>query len=249
MDSVLSAILRLLHPFMPHITEELWALLGLGEGTIQFVAPPQANTTAADKATTARARVAALYNTVRVGRNLRAESRVPSNKKVPFILRTPQAWVADEVATIARLLSADQFTIEATYEAAKGVPVAMTDLGELYLLAEMNADAGAERERLEKEIAKLEKELEATVRKLSNSSFTDKAPPEVVAEHQQRKVDFAEKLKQPLCQTGRVICWKIRECLCRTRMRDGSQLKKEGSKNEKKFGSVSSFKAETFNFG
>ena len=194
MDHVLSAVLRLLHPFMPHITEELWDLLGFGEGSIQFVAPPQVRGVTATGPE--RQRVTALYNTVRVGRNLRAESRVPSNKKVPFVLRTAESWAAEEAPTVARLLSADEFKVEANYEAAKGVPVAMTDLGELYLLAEMSADAGAERERLDKEIAKLEKELEATVRKLSNSSFVDKAPPEVVAEHKQRQVDFTEKLTQ-----------------------------------------------------
>ncbi len=64
----------------------------------------------------------------------------------------------------------------------------------------VSRDAGGcrrlERERLDKEIAKLEKELDATVRKLSNASFVEKAPPDVVAEHKQRKIDFAEKLKQ-----------------------------------------------------
>jgi valyl-tRNA synthetase len=76
------------------------------------------------------------------------------------------------------------------------VPVAATDLGELYLLTPPAADPKAERERLDKEIAKLEKELEATARKLANSSFVDNAPREVVEEHRQRKVTFSDKLTQ-----------------------------------------------------
>ncbi len=87
-------------------------------------------------------------------------------------------------------------TLDGEYVAPAGVPVAATDSGELYLLAQMNADSGAERERLDKETVKLEKELEAAHRKLSNSSFVEKAPPEVVAEHRQRKIDFSEKLAQ-----------------------------------------------------
>jgi len=199
MDYVLSAVLRLLHPLMPHITEELWAVLGLGSSddeSIQFAAPPE--TIALEKTVVAEARrvVGAIYSTVRAGRNLRAESRVPSNMKVPFILRASHSWVADELATIARLLNAAQLMLEPEYAAPAGVPVAVTDAGELYLLAENPADAGAELERLDKEIAKAERELEATHRKLSNSSFMDKAPREVVAEHRQRKLDFAEKLAQ-----------------------------------------------------
>jgi valyl-tRNA synthetase len=199
MDYVLAAVLRLLHPLMPHITEELWSLLGFAGAeteTIQFAAPPE--TTSLDAAPIAEARksVNAIYNTVRAGRNLRAESRVPSNKKVPFILRATESWIIDELPTISRLLNAESLTVDAIYAAATGVPVAVTDAGELYLLAETHADAGAERERLEKEIAKVQKELEATNRKLANSSFVDKAPPEVVDEHRQRVVDFTEKLRQ-----------------------------------------------------
>ena len=191
MDHVLSAVLRLLHPFMPHITEELWAVMGFGSATIQFEPPPKK--TAIGEG--GNSKVGAVYALVQAGRNLRAESRVPSNQKARFVLRASAAWIAEELPTITRLMNAQEVALDAGYEAAPGVPLAATALGELHLLI-VGGDKDAERERLEKEIGKLEKELEATVRKLSNSSFVDKAPPEVVAEHQQRKIDFAEKLKQ-----------------------------------------------------
>src|SRR5262249_31334343 len=77
MDFVLSAILRLLHPFMPHITEELWSLLGLGQGSIQFAVPLEK--VALDEAADVPARrqlVSAIYQAVQAGRNLRAESKL-----------------------------------------------------------------------------------------------------------------------------------------------------------------------------
>src|SRR5438445_6996990 len=89
MDFVLSAILRLLHPFMPHITEELWSLLGFGKTSIQFAAPPQK--IALDGVTDVpgkRELVSAIYQTVQTGRNLRAESKLQSNRRIGFILRT-----------------------------------------------------------------------------------------------------------------------------------------------------------------
>ena len=144
---------------------------------------------------TAREQVAAVYGFVEAGRNLRAESRVPSNKKAEFILQTSATWLESELPTLARLLNAESLAWEPAYEAAPGVPIAATTSGKLYLIV-AGGDAAAEAERLEKEIAKLEKELEATVRKLSNASFVDKAPPAVVAEHKQRQTDFGEKLLQ-----------------------------------------------------
>src|SRR5437868_3170094 len=83
MDFVLSATLRLLHPFMPHITEELWSLLGFGKASIQFAAPPQKM--ALDGVTDVpgkRELVSAIYQTVQAGRNLRAESKLQSNSKI-----------------------------------------------------------------------------------------------------------------------------------------------------------------------
>ena len=193
MDIVLSASLKLLHPFMPHITEELWSLLGFGSGSIQFVKPPERVRLEEKDLARQRRLVAEIYETVQAGRNLRAEGKVPSNKKVQFVLRTDAADVEKELPTIARLLNADEVKLDRTYKAESGVPVAMTPLGEIYL-ATTGGDKTAERERLEKEIAKLETELRIVETKLSNASFVGRAPAAVVEEHRTRLKTFTEQL-------------------------------------------------------
>jgi valyl-tRNA synthetase len=97
--------------------------------------------------------------------------------------------------TIARLLNAEDLKLDFKYEPEAGVPVAMTPLGELYL--EMaGGDKAAERERLEKEIARLENELRTVEAKLSTASFVERAPAAVIEEHRQRKADFSDQLAQ-----------------------------------------------------
>jgi valyl-tRNA synthetase len=204
MDFVLSGFLRLLHPFMPHITEELWSVFGFGgEGedtkssSIQFAPPPPAALSSInpEAISEARSKVAKVYETILAGRNLRATSRIPSNKKARFILRPATGAEERELPTISRLLNADELTLDPKYQPEAGVPVGMTPLGELYLLI-AGGDKSAERDRLDKEIAKLENELRIVEAKLSNASFVDKAPPAVVQEHRQRKSDFSEQLAQ-----------------------------------------------------
>jgi valyl-tRNA synthetase len=194
MDIVLSSVLRLLHPFMPFITEELWSLLGFGKDSIQFAAPPQAVGLDAELANKG-ALVSAIYKTVQAGRNLRADAKLPSNKKVRFVLRTPNESLSDEVLTISRLLNAEEVAFDRNYEAQPGVPVAATALGELFLVI-ADTDKKAERERLDKEIAKIESELQAAKGKLSNAAFIEKAPVNVVEEHRCRETDFTERLAQ-----------------------------------------------------
>ena len=89
MDVVLSATLRLLHPFMPHLTEEIWSLLGFGKDSIQFAAPPEKLALGAVSDIAERRRlVSSIYETVHAGRNLRSASKLPSSRKIRFILRT-----------------------------------------------------------------------------------------------------------------------------------------------------------------
>ncbi len=193
MDFVLSAALRLLHPFMPHITEELWSLLGLGRDSIQFAPLPKR--VALDDVDLANKKklVAAIYETVRAGRNLRAEAKIPSNQKAQFILRADKEEIMRETPTMARLLNSEELRLDRRYKPEPGVPVALTPLGELFL-AIGGADKAAERERLDKEIAKIENQLRTVEDKLKNTSFVNRAPAAVVEEHRQRLKDLSAQL-------------------------------------------------------
>jgi len=194
MDLVLSAILRLLHPFMPHITEELWSLLSFGQGSIQFSRPPEKiRLDDVRDLTGKRQLVSAIYQTIQAGRNLRAESKLPSNRKIRFILRTDEKFISSQIPTLTRLLNAEEVEMDPKYQAQAGNPVAVTPLGEIFLTVAA-ADRAGERQRLDKEIARIEIEIRAAEEKLGNKSFVDRAPATVVEEHRQRLKDFSAQL-------------------------------------------------------
>jgi valyl-tRNA synthetase len=199
MDLVLSATLRLLHPFMPHLTEEIWSLLGLGKGSIQFAASPEklALDAVADVADRRR-RVSATYETVQAARNLRSAFKLPSNRKIRFILRTNEKSISEQIPILSRLLNAEEITLDPTYEASAGTAVTVTPFGELFL-AIAAADHARERDRLDKEIARIDEEARTVEAKLQNNAFVERAPAAVVEEHRRRLNDLnaqLTKLKQ-----------------------------------------------------
>jgi valyl-tRNA synthetase len=196
MDFVLSAILRLLHPFMPHITEELWSLLDFGKTSIQFALPPEKiRLDDVRDFTGKRQLVSAIYQTIQAGRNLRAESKLPSNRKIRFILRTNNNLLSDQIPTLTRLLNAEEVGLDSKYQAQAGNPVAVTPLGEIFLTVAA-ADRAGERQRLDKEIGRIEVEMGAVEEKLGNKSFVDRAPAAVVEEHRRRLKDFSVQLEK-----------------------------------------------------
>jgi valyl-tRNA synthetase len=83
--------------------------------------------------------------------------------------------------------------LNAKYKAEPGVPVAVTPLGEIFLVIS-GADKQAERDRLDREIAKVEQDLRIVETKLKHKSFVDRAPADVVEEHRQRQKDFSAQL-------------------------------------------------------
>ena len=137
-----------------------------------------------------------MYESVRLARNLRAEVRIPSNKKVRLFLKPQPQWAGEESGTFARLVNAEEVTLDSHYEPARGEPRVLTPLGELYLPLEGLVDASAELERIQKEIAKVEAELATVGKKLSNENFVQNAPAAVVEEHRKRETDWKEKLSQ-----------------------------------------------------
>ncbi|MBA3960742.1 MAG: class I tRNA ligase family protein [Chthoniobacterales bacterium] len=207
-DFVLGQTLRLFHPFMPFITEELWQSLGFnqdlpadqGGATIQFSPWPQPLDDDFKKhyglSPNDEEQTRAKHETVLAGRGLRRDFKIASNKRVAFVLVPKNPLPEEEAAVLRILLHAERLDLPDEYEPVKGTPAALTPLGELYLPLEGLIDLTAERQRLGKEIAKVEAELVTVRKKLANENFSVNAPAPVVAEHRLRETDFAEQLTQ-----------------------------------------------------
>jgi valyl-tRNA synthetase len=206
MDLVLKRFLLLLHPFMPHLTEELWEKIGYGEAggptfLMQTILPTEPVLAGADPAAVAkaRARVAAVYEAVGRARNLKAEYGLGATKGVKFIVDTEEGSFP-ESTVFARLVGAGEILVSPGYEAAQGVPAALTAIGKIYLPLEGLIDVAAERERLGKERDKAQDELKKVNAKLSNENFVTRAPEEVIGEMKERqkhwhaRVDELEKM-------------------------------------------------------
>ena len=199
LDKVYRRFLMLLHPFMPHLTEELWERLGFGQEGSFLMQQDFASGRLpwdADAGAEAQARVAAIQEAVSRARNLKAEYQLGSNKNVRFVLKPSADWVAEETRTLCLLIGASEIAVEADYQPGKGVPASVTDLGELYMPLDGLIDIEEETKRLTKEVAKVEKELEKVDKKLGNANFVDRASPEIVAEHRQRREDWHKRLEQ-----------------------------------------------------
>jgi valyl-tRNA synthetase len=200
-DFVLNNTLRLLHPFLPFVTEELWHFLefqpkGSAADTIMFASWPRL-TSVRQRFTKEDARPAARkYQAVKLSRNLRHEYNIPWNKRIKFVLKTSKPPNEYEQEVMRLLLNAETIEIRSDYVPAKGTPNSPTEWGELYMPLESLVDAAAERERLDKEIAKVEDELRTVEEKLKNKSFVDRAPKAVVEEHRQRQKNFAKHLRK-----------------------------------------------------
>jgi valyl-tRNA synthetase len=188
--------LRLLHPFMPHITEELWSLLDFGRTSLQFALPPEKiRLDDVRDLTGKRQLVSAIYQTIQAGRNLRAESKLPSNRKIRFILRAGEKLIFSQIPTLTRLLNAEEVELDPKYQAPAANPVAVTPLGEIFLTVAA-ADRAGERQRLDREITRIEVEMRAVEEKLRNKSFVDRAPAAIVEEHRQRLKGFSVQLEK-----------------------------------------------------
>jgi valyl-tRNA synthetase len=199
MDHVLSGYLRLLHPFMPHITEELWSRLAYAQaggksGMILFAAPPPEDslprTSAEDKARASNA-VQAVYDAVRQVRVLRAEFKVAANQECAAYLARDPAFADLDLSVFRSLAKASRLEELGAGGPPKKMPHTPTPLGEVYL--DLEIDVAAERKRLESEIAKVDAEIAKVKAKLSDESFVRGAPAQVLETFKQRAEDWQTK--------------------------------------------------------
>ena len=188
-DYVMSHVLRLLHPFAPFVTEELWCELGFGTETIQTTLWPRQS----PRSKTWSARAREIYATADAGRQLRGEVKIPTNQKVPYTLVTKLHDITDDqLAVLTALLNAAGVQVH-TMACENPGPKTFTPLGELYLPATGLVDPVVEKERLTKELAKVGKDLEQTRRKLTDPNMLAKAPPAKLDEWRAFEMILVEK--------------------------------------------------------
>ncbi|WP_101049185.1 valine--tRNA ligase [Macromonas nakdongensis] len=213
----LETILRLAHPIIPFITEELWQkvapVAGRAGDSVSVAAYPVSQPERID--TAAEAHVAQLKTMVDACRNLRGEMNVSPAQRLPLYAVAGSAegaaflnGVAPVLQALAKLSEVKVFADEASWAAAaQAAPVAVVGIGAdvARLCLFMEIDVAAEKARLSKEVARLQGEIAKANGKLGNEAFVAKAPPAVIDQEKKRLADFSAtlaKLQEQLQRLG-----------------------------------------------
>ena len=202
----LEAILRLAHPLIPFVTEELWQTVAPIAGrkthdSIMLAAYPRADLSRLDAAS--EAKVERLKALTHACRNLRGEMNVSPAQRMPLLVAGGGSEMHDFAPILQALAKLSEVQIVDDMPADAMAPVAV--VGETRLMLKVEIDIAAEKERLKKEIEKLEKQIAIAQGKLSNEGFVARAPAAVVEQEKQRVTDFSatlDQLKPQLAKLG-----------------------------------------------
>ena len=195
---VLEATLRLMHPIMPFITEELWQTVAplAGMKRTDSIMLAQYPVTDASKINMdADAWMNELQSLVDATRNLRGEMNLSPAQKAPLFISASSEQhdklnaFAPYLKTLAKL---SEVTVDAKLPKNQGAPVQV--VGNVEMMLKVEIDVKAERERLSKEITRLQGEIAKANGKLNNAGFVAKAPPAVIEQEKKRVADFGETL-------------------------------------------------------
>ncbi len=195
---VLSNTLKLLHPFMPFITEEIWqALPHDGESIMISDFPVYCGELKNDDA---EQEMIVIMNAIKGVRNIRNEMNVPPSKKTKLFVVTEHKDIFEKAETfLEKLAGASSVEIIADKTGADENTVSViVDKAELLLPLDELVDKEKELERLNKEKTKLEAEIKRVEGKLSNKGFTDKAPAAVVEEERRKGEKYRDMLEKVL---------------------------------------------------
>lgn len=199
--TVLEAVLRLAHPIIPFITEELWQKVSVTAGVrksdedaflmLQTYPTFDAMKVDAD----AVARMTTIQAQIDSIRNLRSEMKLPPSQKMPLLISGPEAECAAAAPYLQQLARLESVThVEDLQQAAQGSVAPVAIVGDSKLMLKVEIDVKAERERLSKEAARLAGEVKKCQSKLGNERFVSKAPAAVVDTEKKRLAEFTALL-------------------------------------------------------
>ncbi|MCM3512830.1 valine--tRNA ligase [Carnobacterium inhibens] len=192
---VLDQTLRLLHPIMPFVTEEIWESIP-HEGESLVVADyPVVHPELSDEAATKGMDV--LMELIRSVRNSRSEVNTPLSKKIELLIKTNdqtiEQFLKDNTSYIERFCNPETLTISSNIEAPETAMASVITGAEIYLPLAGLINLEEEITRLEKELDKWSKEVKRVEGKLANKRFVENAPDAVVEAEKAKQVDYLEK--------------------------------------------------------
>jgi valyl-tRNA synthetase len=202
MHHVFANALKLLHPIMPFVTEELWHAMGYncaGE-YIMCAAWPEVFANDQMKGWGITPEVVNYvddrHELVRAGRALRSDYSISPAKKVDFVVKPADSDVSavleQDQTTMMNLLRAESIALDGEYEPDQATPSAVSKLGTIYMPIKGLVDPAEETARLKDQLAKVEKGLMQVNAKLQNMDFVKKAPKAVVEQQEVKKGEFLE---------------------------------------------------------
>ncbi|HSR10404.1 MAG TPA: valine--tRNA ligase, partial [Thermodesulfobacteriota bacterium] len=207
---VMDAALRLLHPFMPFITEEIWQSLPGNTGSIMVAEYPRV--VQQEIYPEEEARMDRIMQVIGAVRNLRSELTIPPGKKIEVVLFSPDAASLDGIrenqSYIENLARAEKISFQSSGEKPRASATAVVGDIEVFLPLKGLINLDEEEQRLSKELGKTAEDLSRARRKLENQDFLNHAKPEAVEKEKSKAQTLAEKeakLKEGL---ERVRGWK-----------------------------------------
>ena len=195
---VLENTLKLLHPFMPFITEEIWQHIPHKGDSIIVASWPVEQTTLTDKK--AELNMEIVMETIKAIRNMRAEVNVAPGRKSEAILQLASAELVQlfelNASYVKTLAAVEPLNVSLTTpEKPENAMAAVVSGVEIYMPLKGLIDVDKETARLNKELLTLDKELARVSGKLSNEGFVAKAPPDVIEKEKAKQQEFEEKVK------------------------------------------------------
>jgi valyl-tRNA synthetase len=199
---ILEGLLRLLHPIMPFVTEEIWQQVapraGIDAPTIMLQPYPQPATAGADEQ--AVADIEWLRKFILGVRQIRGEMDIPPGKPLPVILENAseadQHRAAEHASLLERVGRVESVTLLAAGEQPPASATALLDDTRLLVPMKGMIDVDAERKRLGKQMDKVQADLSRARAKLDNPNFVNNAPADVVTQEKQRAADFERQVAQ-----------------------------------------------------
>jgi valyl-tRNA synthetase len=192
---VLDNTMRLLHPFMPFITEEIWQNLPHAGESITVAKWPESDASLTDLQAAEEMKL--LVEIIRSVRNSRAEVNTPMSKKIKMIVKAKDqevlAILEKNSAYLERFCNPEELQLATEVVTPDKAMTSIVTGAEIILPLEGLINLDEEIARLQKEWDKLNKEVERVQKKLSNEGFIKKAPEKVIEEEKAKEKDYAEK--------------------------------------------------------